>query len=900
MGLRSSNPRRALRGPLHDPPEGPLVRFPTAAAAGLALLLAACDGEKEATAPGKAGPPPVPKVDWNPEDLKSAPGELVAEPGTGTSYLTGVALDEQGKPVPGTVVEMHAAPRGEGHTGPVLHASVKANPDGTYRVGPGPTPWWSQGMLSAKAPGYARAALFSRAIANPGVNAALEGVENRLVLRRGYTVRGEIRAKDGGPPDGPVKLWATGGRGFFEIATSDAAGAFTIDAPEADILVRALAGVHPPTQEVIAVSATKENRIRLTVERGKDIRGTVVDQGSGSPVPGAVVMGYYGETRVVTAGRDATFLLPKYWFRTFQVRFPGYATRVHQLADDAGTAGVEPETVKLAPGFVARGRVVDTAGRPVGGSRLRVLTLDRAGERLASEGPTSRPDGSFVYVGLPIPLPGREIRVFAKGNGFAWGFSGVLPAAPGAVVDGVEVRETPLVLVEGRLEDQAGVPVGGVLDFTWEVPKELEPYRDVVPAIGRILAENGGRWQVQVPERTRYTLVARGDPFAEKKYEGVSPPSSGPGSGQPAPAIVIRVDRGISILGKVLDAQGAPVGFGEVRVEPHPPTDPRPSRDSTVRRDGTFEAGGLAPGLYDLSVLAHPAFLQKVVREVQAGGPTVEVTLRRPGRLRFHVVTPGDIPVGTPIEMSLRGLEDTRPLPQSHSVQLDPGEPRPVVGPLAPVAYAVTVRSGDYRADLDRVVVGEGEPTDIGDVVLKPAGSVSGRVLSGAEPLGDAAVEVLRLLPEGRSESVRRTRTAADGTFRAGGLLTGPHVLAVRARDRPFFQVRFEAVMGEDRPMDVAVPVGGRLRVTVLDAAGKPVAGARVVVTGTEGGVPYWKAGSPEPPPHGTGPDGTLRCTGLPVGDLRVDAEKPGTGSGTASVQVADGAEAAVEVRLGK
>ncbi len=819
--------------------------------------------------------------------------------GTGSTYLTGVALDEGGKPVPGTVVEMHAAPRGEGHLGPALHASVKANPDGTFRVGPGPTPWWSQGMLSAKAPGCARSAMFSRAIANPGIKAAEEGVENRLVLQPGYTVHGEVRARDGGPPDGPVKLWATANKGYFEIATTDAGGSFAFDAPEGEVFVRALPGIHPAAQEVVVVSPGRENKVRLTVERGRDIRGRVVDPAEGGPVGGAVIMAYYGETRVFRAGGDGSFVLPKYWARTFQVRAPGFATRVHQLADDAGSPGVEPETVKLAPGFVARGMVRDSEGRPVKGARLRVLTRDTAGDRLASLGPVSHPDGSFVFVGLPLPSPDNEVRVFAKEISFAWGFSAPLAGVQGQVVDGVEVRVTPLVLVEGRLEDDAGAPVEGVLDVSWDVPKDLEAYHDFVPTSARILAGNEGRWQVLLPERARYNVLARGDPFAETRFESTAPPSAR-GSGPVPPPTVFRVKRGASITGTVQDAQGMPVGFGEIRVEPHPPSDPRSSRDSPVRKDGTFEAGGLAPGLYDMSILAHPGFLQEVVREVPAGGPPVKIVLRRPGWLLLHPVIPEGFPGGTPLELSLRGLEDTRPLPEAQTIVLDPANPRPRVGPLAPVPYAATLRSGDYRADVERVVVGQGQPTDIGDLVLRLAGSVSGRVLSGGVPLGGADVEILRVLPGGRSESVRRTRTEADGTFRAGGLLSGPHDLAVRARDRPIVQVRFEGVLGENRAVEVAVPAGGRLRVTVLDAGGKPVAGALVVVSGPEGGVAYWKAGSPEPPPHGTEPDGTLRCTGLPAGDLRVDAEKPGLGSGAASVHVSEGAEAAVEVRLGR
>jgi hypothetical protein len=86
----------------------------------------------------------------------------------------------------------------------------------------------------------------------------------------------------------------------------------------------------------------------------------------------------------------------------------------------------------------------------------------------------------------------------------------------------------------------------------------------------------------------------------------------------------------------------------------------------------------------------------------------------------------------------------------------------------------------------------------------------------------------------------------------------------------------------------------------VKDAAGKPVPGARLVFSRDGAGIPAWKEGSPAPGPHETGPDGTLRCTGLPAGEILVSAEKPGTGSGEATAKAVDGAEGDVEVRLGK
>jgi hypothetical protein len=882
-------------------PAIPNLRFRAAALSGFALLLAACGDEPApAPAPKPVGDAvPLPVVDWNPEDLKPVPGELVAEPGSGRTWMTGVVVDAAGNAVAGADVEIFALPRGDVSVAPTFQSGGRSGPDGSFRVGPGPTPWWNQGMLSAMAPGFARCSQLSHVLSPPGAVSAEEGKEARLVLQKGYGVRGEVRARDGGPPDGPLTIWATGRNGYFEVVTTDAAGAFALTAPEGPVTVRVLDGPHPFTFVTTHVAPEGNEPIRLQVVRGRDIRGRIVDQATGLPVPGAVIRAYYGETRILLAGADGEFLLPKFWFHAFQAKAPGYATRTHQLSDDAGAPEVGPETVRLAPGLVARGRVVDTDGRPVKRARLKVLETDSGGGRQIFAGPATGADGRFVFVGLPLPTSAEEVRVFAMAEGYTWGASAPLPSLPGRVVDGVEVRLVRLVDLRGRIEDASGAPCEGRVECQWEVPKGLEAYRDVIPSASRSFAAADGEWRSLMPEDTAFRGKALGDAFADLKFEARSPKENREAAASREPDLVLRVDRGMAIQGFVRDTAGRPIGRGDVRVEPHPPTDPRPSRDASVKPDGTFEVGGLVAGLYDFKVVIYPDFIEETAWGVAAGAPPVKMVLRRPGSLRFHAVYPPPIPGGTALEASLRALEETKPLPSSLFLRLNPASERHEFAPLTPVAYSLTVVSGDLRADVERVVVGEGPPTDLGDLLLKPGGVATGRVLASGAPAAGALVEVFRVHPDGRSESVRKVRTGSDGAFRAGGLAAGPHVISVRPEDRPLVQTAFDSAPGETRTVDVSVPEGGRLRVTALDAAGRPVPGARVAATdGSGAGVLFWKAGSPAAGPHETGPDGTLLCAGLPAGDLRVTAEKSGAGTASEAVRVEDGKEAKVEVRL--
>ena len=215
------------------------------AAAALALgalpVAWACGPEPS---PVPAAPPgePAATVAWEPNDLLEAPGEFSPEPGKGTSILSGVVVDEEGRPVPEATVEVRASSRGFAPTAPLLHASTRAGADGTFRVEHGPTQWRTDGLLMAFAPGYAHSILRSRFQARPGEACADPGEDVKVVLRKGIPVRGRVRARDGGGPDGPVDVRVSNPRNFFEMAKTDPTGGFSFLAPPGPIdLMRAAA-----------------------------------------------------------------------------------------------------------------------------------------------------------------------------------------------------------------------------------------------------------------------------------------------------------------------------------------------------------------------------------------------------------------------------------------------------------------------------------------------------------------------------------------------------------------------------------------------------------------------------------------------------------------------------------
>jgi protocatechuate 3,4-dioxygenase beta subunit len=888
--IRASNARAERDGP--EIPEADLKAFPLLAAA---LLLGACDSGssagKPAPAPAPAPPPAVyapADVAWEPEELNVIAGEEVALPGTGSTWIEGVVVDAAGKPVAGATVEMHAFPRVDTAAIPLLHASTASGPDGRFRVGPGPADWGGQGMLSARAPGFARTSLRGRDMTVPGEPCVDEGVEARIVLRPGIPVRGEVRGEDGGPPDGPVLAWIASRR-FDEVVKSDAAGDFTFTAPADRCSVSVVDGAHPRTKAYVDVAAEGENRVRLVVRRGSDVRGRVVDAESGRPVPGAAIRAYWGEGRIFRAGPEGEFLLPRYWFQVIQVRAPGYAAQTHSLLEDQGGARLGNEVVRLERGFAARGRVIDADGKPAAGVRLKHFHLGPTGDWVVTGGPVSRSDGTYVFVGLPLPTKEREVRVFASVYGRAVTASAPLAATAGVVVDGADVRLGALADVEGRVEDEKGAPAVGDVILEWDIPGGLARYAPLVPGGAVCSTGPDGRFRSRAPAGVVVRAKAMGPLFLD-----------GTGEGKPPAPVVVKVFRGLVMKGRVVDSLGDPVTRGSVHVSPNPPGDPRPERDAFLTAEGTFEVGGLVEGLYDASIAVRPEFLHEAIRGLRAGGEPLTLHAHRPGWLKGRLVLPEGAPAGLLPEVTVRALGDSRPLPPVLSTKVGTADRRFALGPLAPGAYAFSAVAGEWRRDMEKVEVVEAPGTEMGDVTFAPAGAVAGTVRVLGKPAAGVPLEVLRFLPGGGSEFCAKGETGPDGTYRVIGLRPGSHVVAFRPRERPVLESKFEAAAAATTTLDVDVPAGVRLAVKVLGADGKPAPNARVTISGPSGGVAYWREGGASPGTHTTGDDGVLRCSGLPAGELRVSASLPGGGAGESVVTVADGADSPVEVILHK
>jgi len=500
---------------------------------------------------------------------------------------------------------------------------------------------------------------------------------------------------------------------------------------------------------------------------------------------------------------------------------------------DAGTL------VFGAPTTLA-GAVVDAAGRPLSGALVSVETDRVRGGRMDlfsalrdladGAGPLAQgrtgSDGTFALQGLP---PGRYMVRVALG-GYAGAFlSGVVVTVDGDAA-GLRVVLEPGAGFEGRVTDDGGRPVEGAavvaLPFR---PERLEAY-----ARHEVRTDADGRYRLDTlaDEATYFieAVAAAHAPFGRlvttKRVRTLD--FTLPGAGR--------------VEGRVSDATtGAPVANAEV----------------------VLVTGLMGAGAAPASVVADA--LGRFVFEHALPGPVVLLDARAPGYARATVgydakaprfVKAGEtlivdlpLPLGGVVRGTVRG-DDGRPIAFASVVAWIPRSP--VDGEVAaltdasggyrlaglrPESWWLTVTAPGWASPVEesetKVDVGDGQPEVVRDFVLRAGGVVAGRVsLRDGTPVAGVRVTVLPRDAGKLGGQVRELVAVSDrlGAYRVAGVPAGVDVL-VEAVGPTGVKTRtdaFRVASGEDKAVDVVLRPGAKLAGRVVDAAGRPVAGARV------------------------------------------------------------------------
>lgn len=505
-----------------------------------------------AAKPRPARAPATPKS-TTPDDATYPPGRPVdLDTVDRDRDLCGVVVRRDGTPVAGAevVVVVHPWRKADfitvdGYDVSVDGARTKSAADGTFafRLRRG-----TRTSLRVTADGFPPVHLTDR----------LAGERIRVVVENGARLR--VTAVDEENrllPGLRLRVWRTGWRAGSSVsmeAVTDADGDAVFDGlPTQSTFTLELltSGPGNPSWVDVSTGDAPETAFRYVLPKGRTLRGRVVDDATGEPVANARVgMNWVLDLAVLT-GADGRYELPGWTGKGIE--------DIHVLADGYARAsaivgaGTEFD-FRLRRGFEATGRIVDGAGRPVGGALVGFVGSVRVERRQEISNGNARcgDDGRFRVTGLDPKMP-HVLIVVADGFGRLRTES---PSPTGALsVDLGDVVMPPAHLVSGRVVDAAGKPMQ-------HVPVVIEGPRET----GRtVLEENsyGREEECRTDDLGRFAFadLAAGTYEMRAAFEG-SPPVTAD--------VVLPVDRDVTdvtisagaaetVEVRVVDDQGAPV-----------------------------------------------------------------------------------------------------------------------------------------------------------------------------------------------------------------------------------------------------------------------------------------------------------------------------------------------------
>jgi protocatechuate 3,4-dioxygenase beta subunit len=630
--------------------------------------------------------------------------------------------------------------------------------------------------------------------------------------------------------------------------------------------------------------------------------GRVVVDGTGRPIPGALVWPDRDPGVLARAGADGTFRLAHVdeQIRVFTAA-PGYFGALEEAN------GGRVATLKLQPRMSTGGIVVDEAGRPVAGASLKAAPApDFRGARnpaaWQSGGFTrSAASGRFKLSSLAAGVA-YELRVQREGLAPA---SVELPAREaGAAAPDLRIVLHPGRTAFGTVIDGDRRPVAGA-----QVALTPTPPADMMARMRRMIdpprlpdaaTDREGRFKLKSLPAGTFDLTVRARGFAPLTVPALAIPA-GKGTTDLG---TVQLAPGASLRGLVADAQGEPLADVEVRAQgggrdelSRLLSDEGPRAFTTA--DGSFTLEDLAPGVPLDLVATHPGYAPGAAPGVAVpSAAPVRIVLQQSSRVSGRVTGPDGKPVvgaSIALDESTRGLAGAfRHLAAHRSSHqgLTDDTGSFSFADVAPGPIGLAAEAPRHqRQELRGLEVKPGQDLSGVELVLPTAVAVEGRVLRpDGRPAEGAEVTVAE--PARNGAYVPSLRAGADDTghYRIEGIAPGPHTLEADAEGYRR-AVRDVELKEETRGVDFQLePVRGEVSGRVIDDAGNPVPGASVALYGPQEGSHFGESAA----------DGSFRIAGVDDGAYRIRAGKPGYAPyrSESEVTVAGGPVTGIEVRL--
>ncbi|MEM8961403.1 MAG: carboxypeptidase regulatory-like domain-containing protein [Acidobacteriota bacterium] len=675
--------------------------------------------------------------------------------------------------------------------------------------------------------------LFVEAVGHRRLRAAVDvATDVDLTLDRALSMMGVVVDDDGRPVTGAeIQVHTDLARNHFlepplaVAARSDDQGRFLLSglpvAPQYEVVARA------PGFAAMPFTVTPTNdELRLVLSRGVATAGMIFDAW-GKPVANASALLYpsresdrsrllVDDVHVGQSAADGRFFISAVVPGRYElgISAPGFAPMtVRGLEIEDSNRPVDLGAVYLEREAVLEGRVTDADGLPIEGVKVSFLSLvyevGPGDDRLSTEKMTyTGPDGSFALGQLQA---GQQVDLELRRSGYrALDVFGVDVPVP----DPLEVVLERNVEVSGRVVDADGEPVVAAQ----VVVRDPKTTGDEMAGRVRQTATSDGRGQfVLTAELSGRFLVTASAPGYRRSAEVEVVVRDG----VVADEVVLVVETGTQLTGRITNVDGEPVAGARLRVV-DPPTPPAELvKETRSRRDGSYDLGGLETGRTTVEVVhdAHPRATRVV--ELRSEQHRLDIALRDGFAVEGWVRdTAGAALSG--VRLLLEGDESGR---RSTVSEVD-GDFR-FTG-LTSGRYDLRASREGY-AETSRVVDVDGA-TSL-EVELRAGGVITGLV-SGLEP-----AELERVQIEARQGGTRVVGTMAyDGQYRLESLDVGSWRVDATLSDGSGRQASASATIDGDRTetyLDLDFSQGLVVSGEVV-RAGIPVGGALVGLIGED------------------------------------------------------------------
>lgn len=553
---------------------------------------------------------------------------------------------------------------------------------------------------------------------------------------------------------------------------------------------------------------------------------------------------------------------------------PTTTSRWERRKIPVATGSEEVVTVEVSSGATVAGTVVDLDGRPVARAVVRGWCtypwILNSGRRTDPDRETIADDaGRFS-----VPHLGRRFVLEPAAEGMACRATVHGELEPGDDVEGVELVLGPAARIEGRVIDPSGRPLPEVEIETmqsWGYGPSLDGDHPGVLRAG--------------PARVKTTSAADGSfllaDLAPWRYGiEVDHPGFDRWTGKHAPAdgfLEIRLGSGVTLTGRILDAEGDPLPGAEVRL--------RQDRATTDER-GSFRLVGLEPdrfGVLYVQAAAHAVLVHQPL-ELRNDAPNdIELRLERESVLAGRVVdTEGGGVANALVEIDGDRIVDFGP---GHMTPIPTWERRHRVHETR------TDDDGSFRLDrlydgtfritathphdpelmaVDTVVSGR---EDL-ELVLDPD-AVVGVTLFGGVTDATTGLPVPRFqvwpwsMDPRWGPPIQETFTDEEGVYELGGLVPVEIRVWFDADGYCRTMIPAHEYAAGRHELDAALYPKRDLHVRVVDPDGNPFAGVHVWFK-TEAGESIWydAAGSGWNWTHRLDPNGELKFSGLQAAPL--------------------------------